>query len=901
MKKMSSNEIRKMFLDYFKEKGHLVVESAPLVPINDPTLLWINSGVAPLKKYFDGSIVPSNKRMTSSQKCIRTNDIENVGKTARHHTFFEMLGNFSIGDYFKEDAIKYAFELLTSDKYFGFDKDKLYMTIYSDDDVTYNLWLKEGVAEDHIIRLDTNFWEIGEGPSGPDSEIFYDRGPEFDKDNIGIDLLKKEIENDRYIELWNNVFSMYNAKEGVDRSNYLELPSKNIDTGMGLERMASIIQGAKTNFETDLFIPLILEVSKLSNKEYNGEMSFKVIADHIRTLTLALSDGATFSNEGRGYVLRRLLRRAVRYGKKLGIEKPFLYNLVSIVSTIMKEPYPYIESKVSLVSNLILKEEELFHKTLISGEQKLEELINNANSNIISGEEVFKLYDTYGFPLELTIEYLEEKGYITNKDEFDKCMLNQRELARKARDVGDSMNIQNELLLNFKEESNFIGYEYLNSESKVIALIKDGAFVNELDTEGYIVLDKTPFYAEAGGQVADTGIISNDNVKATVIDVIKAPHKQHLHYVKVEGIIKVNDYVKAQIDEQRRLDIAKNHSAAHLLHEALKEVFNSDVNQAGSKIDDKVLRFDFNYHNKISDGEIVLVEQLVNDKINTNTDSVIEHMTLEEAKAKGAVALFEDKYEETVRVLTLYDSIELCGGTHVKNVGDIKRFAIKSVESKGSNVYRVEAATDNNIEEELFSVIKPYNDEMIKLLGKAKRIIVEAEENNIELEFNFNIDDSAPKSYKDIVYNRMEVNNVRERVKELEKRYTNEKNKKMLDNLSTFDNDIMETSLGKVIITKTNNYEVTFLKELVDRLLHKIGYGFVFVANVTDNNVNYISKASGEISNKINCGEIIKESSLHSNGNGGGSKTYGQGGGTDISKLDDILNKIRTYIQNNIN
>lgn len=893
MKKMSSNEIREMYLKYFESKGHLIVPSASLIPINDPTLLWINAGVTPLKKYFDGTSVPQNRRMTSSQKCIRTNDIDNVGRTARHHTFFEMLGNFSIGDYFKKEAIAFSYELLTSEKYFGMDKDKLYMTIYSHDEDAYNLWIEQGVDPSHIIRLETNFWEIGEGPSGPDSEIFYDRGVEYDPENKGIALLQEEIDNDRYIEIWNNVFSMYNAKEGVARENYKELPSKNIDTGMGLERMASIMQGTKTNFETDLFMPIIDEVSKLCNKPYNGEMAFKVIADHIKALTFALSDGATFSNEGRGYVLRRLLRRAVRFGKKLGIEKPFLYTLVQTVVNIMNTAYPYLDEKAETVSDLVLREEELFHKTLASGEQKLEELIEKTDSNVISGADAFKLYDTYGFPCELTKEYLEEKGYTIDQDAFDKCMLRQKEMARSARSKEASMKVQNEVLLNFKDESEFVGYDTYESESKVIALFKENELVNELTGEGYIVLDKTPFYAEMGGQVADTGVISGETFKVVIEDVIKAPHKQHLHYGDVDGTIKVGDTVSAKIDAERRESIAKNHSATHLLQEALKEALNADVMQAGSKVDVNNLRFDFTYQGKITDQEMVLAERLVNEKIGTKVDSTTETMSLEEAKKKGAVALFEEKYEDKVRVVTLYDSIELCGGTHVKNVGDINKFAIKSFESKGSNVYRIEAATDKYIESELYSVIDPYNDEMLKLLGKAKRIIGEAHQEGIDLNFDVNIDNSAPASYADIVYNRLEVANVRDKVRELEKAYVVAKEAKALEDLSSFDKDIFETSNGKFIVAKTENYEVSFLKQLVDRLLERVGTGLIFIANVTGSNVNYVAKAHKDLAEKVDCGALIKEASTKSSGNGGGSKLFGQGGGSDISNLDQILADIK--------
>lgn len=893
MKKMSSNEIRKMFLTYFEERGHTIIPSASLIPLNDPSLLWINAGVTPLKKYFDGTIVPKNRRMVSSQKCIRTNDIENVGKTARHHTFFEMLGNFSVGDYFKKEAIAYSYELLTSEKYFNLDKDKLYMTIYTDDDETYDLWIEQGVDPSHIIRLENNFWEIGEGPSGPDSEIFYDRGEEYDPEKKGLVLLKEETENDRYVEIWNNVFSMYNAKEGVDRSEYQELPSKNIDTGMGLERITSIIQNTKTNFETDLYLPIIEEISRISGKEYNDDMSFKVIADHVKALTFALSDGASFSNEGRGYVLRRLLRRAARYGRKLGIEGPFIYNLVPVVISIMKDAYPNLEDKKEIVSDLILKEETLFGKTLSCGEERLEQMIESATSNVISGDDAFKLYDTYGFPCELTMEYLEEKGYKMDKSEFDACMLRQKERARRARGKEKSMKTQNKDLLDFKEESLFIGYESYETEAEIIGLIKDEKMVSELTGEGYIILNKTPFYAEKGGQVADTGIIEGQNLNFNVENVTLAPHNQHLHYGKTDGKVKVGDVVKAKIDVERREEIAKNHSATHLLQEALKEALGESVTQAGSSVDDKKLRFDFTYQNNISDKEIVLAEKLVNEKIATKADAIIETMTLEEAKEKGAVALFEEKYENTVRVVTLYDAIELCGGTHVKNVGDINRFAIKTFESKGSNVFRIEATTDKNIEIELYSVIDPYNEEMKRLLEKAKRIIAQAYGEGITLNFDVHIDNSAPTSYADIIYNRLEVANVREKVKDLEKAYENARNAKALEDLSSFDDEVVEKDGYKYIVTRTQDYDIPFLKQLVDRLSEKIGVGFVFIANVRENNVNFIAKAHQDIAANIDCGALIKEASTKASGNGGGSKTFGQGGGTDITNLDEILSNIK--------
>ena len=887
MRYMTSNEIRETYLEYFKEHGHTIMPSASLLVLNDPTLLWNNAGVTPLKKYFDGSMIPVNKRLTSSQKCIRTNDIESVGDNT-HHTFFEMLGNFSIGDYFKEEAIHMAYELLTSDKYFAFPKDKLYFTVYKEDDEAYDLWIKEGVEANHIVRLETNFWEIGEGPCGPDSEIFYDRGEAYDKDGLGIRLLQEEIDNSRYVEIWNNVFSQFNSKEGVDRKDYKELPSKNIDTGMGLERMTCIMQGVESSYDTDLFSKIISKIEELSGKKYNNDREFRIIADHIRTLTFAISDGAVFSNEGRGYVIRRLLRRAVRFGHNIGIEGNFMSELVHSVVETMRSYYPELVENEKSVVETINKEEELFRKTLLSGEKKLNEMLENTSGKELSGKDAFKLYDTYGFPFELTLEVLEEKGYTVSKKEFDECMNNQKEMARNARRNEASMNAQNEALLKFKEESVFTGYEDYQTDTEVIALIKGDKLVDELKDEGYIILKETPFYAEMGGQVSDTGYIYNENLKAEVIDVITSPNKQHVHIVNIEeGKVKVGDKVTARINIRRREAIEKNHSATHLLNQSLKEALDYDVTQAGSKVTENSLRFDFTYPNKISDEEVVLVENLVNEKINTKVPRETKIMKLEDAKKSGAVHTFDEKYEDMVRVVTLYNSVELCGGTHVKNVGDIKRFAIMSIESKGANVYRIEATTDTNIENELFKIIKPYNDEMIKLLMKAKSIIDEAKELDINLDFDVHIDNSNPLSYKDIIYNKDEVQMVRNKVKELDKLFNEKKSEKLVSNDTLF--DTFDTVNGKkCIIKKVENYEMNILKTLIDDAFNKMDEGIIFIANVRGDNVNYICK-----SNTLDAGSLIRAASVRSNGNGGGSSTFGQGGGTDSSKVDEILESVR--------
>ena len=624
MRYMTSNEIRNTYLEYFENHGHTIMPSASLLILNDPTLLWNNAGVTPLKKYFDGSMIPTNKRMTSCQKCIRTNDIESVGDNT-HHTFFEMLGNFSIGDYFKNEAIEMSYELLTDEKYFAFPKDKLYFTVYKNDDDAYQKWVSLGVDPSHIVRLESNFWEIGEGPCGPDSEIFYDRGSKYDKEGLGIRLLQEEIDNNRYIEIWNNVFSQFNSKEGVERSNYKELPSKNIDTGMGLERMTCILQGVESSYDTDLFSKIIAKIEELSNQKYENKKEFRIIADHIRTLTFAINDGAIFSNEGRGYVIRRLLRRAVRFGHNLGIEGKFMASLVTSVVETMKEYYPELVKNEDKIKEIINKEEELFAKTLVAGEKKLNEMIDNIVGNILPGSDAFKLYDTYGFPFELTQEYLEEMGYKVDKDEFDECMKLQKEMARKGRRDEASMNVQNEALLKFTEESMFTGYEDYQTETEVIALIKGDKLVDELTDQGYVILKETPFYAEMGGQVSDTGYIYNDSLKAEVVEMITSPNRQHVHIVNIEeGSIKLHDKVTARINVKKRESIEKNHSATHLLHQSLSEALDYEIMQAGSKVTEHSLRFDFTYPNKITDEDVILIENLVNEKISTNSQAQTE-------------------------------------------------------------------------------------------------------------------------------------------------------------------------------------------------------------------------------------------------------------------------------------
>ena len=892
MKYMTSTEIRNMWYKFFESKGHKKVPSAPLIPINDDSLLWINAGVTPLKKYFDGREVPECRRIVNIQKCIRTNDIENVGMTARHQTFFEMMGNFSVGDYFKEEAISFAYELLTSPEWFAIPKEKLYVTVYTDDDDAYNKWLSMGMIEDHIVRLDGNFWEIGEGPCGPDSEIFYDRGEKYDPDGKALENFKADLEQDRYVEIWNNVFSQFNAKQGVDRHNYQELPSKNIDTGAGLERWACVFQDVDSNFDTDLFVPIIKAIEDLSGTLYNGDAPFKIIADHIRAITNALSDGAIFENVGRGYVLRRLLRRSVRMGKKIGLNEPFMYKLVDTVVDVMGDSYKELVENQGYVKTLVYEEEELFHKTLAAGERRLLELMDEATTKVISGKDVFKLYDTYGFPYELTLEYLEEKGFTTSREEFDTYMEEQKKLAKSSRKQEANMNIQNEALLNFKEPSEFTYYTY-EEKGKVIGLFDNNGNVNNLNKEGYVILDRTCFYAEAGGQVGDTGMITSDNFKARVLDVQKAPNGQNLHKVKVlDGKITVGDKVKCNVDYLRRKKIEVNHSCVHLLQYALRTLISDKIQQAGSRVDDLSLRFDFTYTGKILDNKVTEVENYINDLAKKNIDSNTDIMSIEDAKKTGAMALFSEKYGKNVRVVSIGDSKELCGGTHVKNTNEIEKFAIVSVESKGSNVYRIEAVTNDAVEDALMDAIKPYNDEKIKLLMKAKTIINTAKHEGILLDFDIQIDNKEPMSYEDIISERNELEYTQEEVKNLEKAYIQKKQEKALENLSIYESHIEMVKGNSVLLMKLKDQDTDVLKSIIDTLLNKMGNGFIFFANVKEDRVQFLARSNINLS----AGDMIKLAASKSNGNGGGSPTFAQGGGKDITHLDEILDEIRNQI-----
>lgn len=859
MKYMTANEIRNTWLSFFKSKGHHILNSAPLVPINDPTLLWINAGVAPLKKYFDGSEKPVSGRLTNIQKCIRTNDIDNVGRTSRHHTFFEMLGNFSVGDYFKKEAINFAYEILFSKEYFDFPLDKMYFTYYTNDLDAKKYWMELGIEEDRLIPKDDNYWEIGEGPSGPNTEIYFDRGEKYD--SRGIELVIEDIDNDRYIEIWNIVFSQYNATEGLERSEYPELPSKNIDTGAGLERFASIIQDTKTNFETDLFMPIIKETEKLSGVEYQGQMAFKVIADHIKTLVFAISDGATLSNEGRGYVLRRLLRRALKFGRQINLTKPFLYLLIDAVIETMGDFYPAIKDTKEIVSKIILIEEEQFLKTLNEGEKHFFESIKN--SNTISGETAFKLYDTYGFPIELTIDYANENNVSVDVKGFYLELEKQKERSRNAREKVDSMKSQDEEFLNFKDKSEFVGYETFETESKIIKIFENG-----------IVLDKTPFYATSGGQVADLGTINGIEVK----DVIKLPNGQNLHVVDIKTF-KVNDTVSAKIDLENRKKIAKNHSATHLVHQALKDVLGKHANQQGSLVNNKYLRFDFNNFENLTDEEILKIENIVNDKIKAGLNVSINIMPIDEAKKLGAMALFSEKYGDLVRVVNMGNySIELCGGTHVKNTSDIKEFAVISVESIGSGVYRVLGSTGNNIESVMREEIAHIITEIDKINEKLNEYKV-----NQKFEVSFEL-----KSYQDIINNRITLANAKQALFEIEKAKEEEEKNNILKNADSY----IPASYANKEIVKVYNLPTSILKQLTDVLYDKMKSEVLILVNITNEDATIVIKTNGT----QNAGKLMKDLMTKLNGRGGGKDVIAQGGTKELANLDAALDNLKEQL-----
>ena len=874
-KDLTGNQIRQMFLDFFKSKGFMIEPSASLIPHNDPTLLWINAGVSTLKKYFDGTEKPVNPRIANAQKCIRTNDIENVGKTARHHTFFEMLGNFSIGDYFKAQAIPWAWEFLTSPEWIGMDKERLYVTVYPDDEDAYNLWVKTGMIESHICKNADNFWEIGRGPGGPDSEIFFDRGEKYDPEGIGEKLFFEDIENDRYVELWNIVFSQYDCRPGeVDRSEYKELPHKNIDTGMGLERLVCFLQDGETNFDTDLFLPIIHATEKYAKHSYDEpeyKMAYRVIADHIRTVTFALADGAMFSNEGRGYVLRRVLRRAVRYGIKLGIEESFMYNLVQVCADNMKDYYGYILDKVELVSKLVRNEEESFHKTLNNGEALLNDALKqHADTKKLPGEVVFKLYDTYGYPRELTEEIAMDNGYTVDAEGFESEMQAQKERARAARGNEQSMHGQSADLMDFTEESKFTGYTDTHSTGKVIGLFKDGVKVDSLSDEGDIILSETCFYAESGGQCADQGKVWNDTFNADVVDVQKAPHKQPLHHISnVEGTLHIGDVLEGEYDYASRQRTRANHSSLHLLQAALKEVLGDHIAQAGSYNCPEYGRFDFTHFEKPTEEQLKEVEKIVNEKINESIPVTTEVMAIEDAKKTGATALFDEKYGDEVRVVSMGDfSKEFCGGTHVNNTNDLGSFRIVSEESVGSGVRRITCETK-------MESYASFKKEEEYLLNTAKLLKMK----------NF-------EGLQERIQKLLEEN------ASLKKAVSEAESKAMASEADSILKNAEEINGIQTLILKLEGKDTKGLKEYAETLRNKLNNGFVFISNVVDGKTTFVCASSKEaIAKGFKAGDIVKQAAMICGGNGGGRPDMAQAGAKDASKINDAMDKVKELLK----
>lgn len=861
-----------MWLDFWKSKGHSIEPSANLVPVNDPTLLWINSGVATLKKYFDGSVIPENPRITNAQKSIRTNDIENVGKTARHHTMFEMLGNFSIGDYFRDEAIEWCFELLTSPEWFDFPKEKLYMTYYPDDKDSYNRWIALGVEPSHLIPLEENFWEIGAGPSGPDTEIFFDRGEAYDPDHIGIRLLEEDIENDRYIEIWNIVLSQFNADPTIPRSEYKELPNKNIDTGAGLERLVAVMQDAKTNFETDLFMPIIKEVEKLSGQAYDQDgdnMSFKVIADHIRALSFAIGDGALPGNEGRGYVLRRLLRRAVMHGRRLGIHETFLYKLVATVGHIMESYYPEILEKRDFIEKIIKREEETFARTIDAGSGHLDQLLAQLKAkgqDRLDGKDIFKLYDTYGFPVELTEELAEDAGYKIDHEGFTAAMKEQQDRARAAAVKGGSMGMQNETLAGITEPSEFL-YETEAIDSRLSVIIVDNER-SEMVSEGQalLVFEQTPFYAEMGGQVADHGVIKNDkgDLVARVIDVQKAPNGQPLHTVEVLASLALNTVYTLAIDHKRRYAVEKNHTATHLLHAALHKVIGEHATQAGSLNEEAFLRFDFTHFEAVTAQELRRIEEEVNEQIWKALAITTTETDIETAKAMGAMALFGEKYGKTVRVVQIGDySVELCGGTHLSNSSEIGLFKIIKEEGIGSGTRRIIAVTG----QQAFESFRKQEDTLKEIAHTLKVPQIE----------------QLPSK----------VVSLSEQLRDLQKEMAELKEKAAAAQAGDVFKKIQEANGLRYIASQVAVSDAGALRTFADNWKQKDYSDVLVLAASIGEKVNVLVASKDK---RAHAGNLIKALAPIVSGRGGGKPDMAMAGGSDASKLPELLAAVAEHL-----
>jgi alanyl-tRNA synthetase len=863
---MKASEIRQKWLEFFATKGHKIEPSASLVPYNDASLLWINAGMAPLKAYFDGSEKPENPRIANSQKCIRTNDIENVGKTRRHHTFFEMLGNFSIGDYFKEEAITWAWEFLTDKRWIGFDPEKLSMTIHPEDEEAFKFWNEKiGIPAERIVKLEDNFWDIGEGPCGPCTEIFYDRGPAYG------DLSDPDCtvggENERFLEVWNLVFSQFNHnKDG----SYTPLPNKNIDTGAGLERFASILQDVDSNFDTDLFQPLIQATCTKAGVVYKEnedvDIALKVIADHIRTVAFAVGDGVLPTNEGRGYVIRRLLRRAVRYGKVIGMDRPFLYELTPIVGEVMGIYYPEVMEKQAYIEKVIRTEEERFHETLSDGLSILSQMIEQAKREVkseISGTDAFKLYDTFGFPLDLTEDYAMENGMSVDREGFEEAMQQQRKRARSARQESESMKVQGGPLGEFTIKSEFVGYTDLVTSTNITGIVLGDAFVQTVKTGNQIqlILARNPFYAESGGQVSDQGTVTKPGAEALVEGVFKAPNGQFVLMAKVvEGVFQVGDEVQATVSRTKREDTIKNHTATHLMHKALKEVLGDHVNQAGSLVEPERLRFDFSHFGSISQDELSDVEHRVNAQIWNNTELHIELKSIDEAKAMGAMALFGEKYGEIVRVVQVGDySLELCGGCHVQNTAQIGLFKIMSESGIGSGVRRIEAVTGRYAYE--------YLDDQISLLKEASSVLKT----------------SPAELPKRIIGMLDQVREVTRENESLQGKINRIEAGSLLD-------QVKQIGDVSVLIAKVQAPSMEALRTIVDQTKEKLPSVIIILGSISDDKVNLITAVTPDlIKQGFHAGNLIKQIAAVCGGSGGGRPDMAQAGGKEPGKLAEAL------------
>lgn len=904
MKKLTSKELRREWMRFYEERGHKNIGAVSLIGDGTTGVLFNVAGMQPLMPYLLGETHPEGKRLCNVQGCVRTNDIDSVGDKS-HATFFEMMGSWSLGDYFKEERCKWSYDLFT--KVFEIPRERLATTCFEGDEnaprdvEAAEIKEKVGFKKENIYFLpkSDNWWEIEAGPCGPDSEYFYITDVPACSDDCN-----PSCDCGHFIEIGNDVFMQY---EKIDKDKYVPLKNKNVDTGWGFERILAFLNTIDGDiYKTDLYTGAmnILE-EKLGVKYGTDEAldkSIRVILDHTRTATMLLGDEKhlTPSNVGAGYILRRLIRRAVRHTKKLNL-KPSIITDISkyFIENVYDESYPNLLKSEDFILNEIEKETNNFLKTLSNGLKELEKMIDKNitdDNRKLDSSLCFKLYDTYGFPFELTSEILKENNIVASKEEFDKFMQSQKDLARQNAKKIDGLKVLGDIA-SFKEESMFTGYDELETTAKVLFVGNNEGNVEDIYSEGIIITDKTPFYATMGGQLGDIGVIVSEGLKAEVLKTEKAPNGQNMHYVRIlEGDINVGDVVTLKVDKENRFTTCQNHSATHLLQKALQKVLGDEVHQAGSFVNNETLRFDFNYTGKLSDKDVVKAERLVNEMIDACLPAIITETSIEEAKKMGAMALFGEKYGDKVRVVKFGESVELCGGTHVTNTGNIRRFAIKSIESKGLNVYRIEAVCDTNLETEIFKMIKPYNDEMILLLKKAKEIVKKADNDGIKLSFDVNISNEKPLCYKDILENKDEVLMVRKKVAELEKKYTEELTKKLLSKTDEYASEKVSGTYGDVVIKTFKNENMDALKTLVGAISSKLDNGIVFLINVREDAINFIAKASNSLKDKINVGLLIKDVSKIAEGNGGGSPLFAQGGGTNPDKLDMILAYVKSKI-----